>query len=277
MKQIFILSSDLPTLCIYIYIYNNIHQWLRECKTLLKKNEKAKKFGDKLAIGLKQPRKLKRKVTGVKRSEGTNPHEKPGCSKCGKCKVSCPILNEGSTFKNTNRKNVYKIKQQLTCNSEFVVYLGTCAKCKGQYVGKTSRKFKHCRVSCPILQEGGTFRSTNTQKVYRIGQHLTCNSDFVVYLGTCVKCKGQYVGKTTRKFKLRHSGHKQEIKREYGGLGHHYGGDNGCGYQNIAIQIIDQVESGNHQALAECELHWQHQLRCFVENGGNAHSYRKEL
>ena len=92
-----------------------------------------------------------------------------------------------------------------------------------------------------------------------------------------MKCKGQYVGKTTRKFILRHSGHKQKIKREYGGLGHHYGGDKGCGYLNITIQIIDQVESGNHQALAECELHWQHQLRCFVEKGGNAYSYRKEL
>ena len=113
--------------------------------------------------------------------------------------------------------------------------------------------------------------------MYRIKQQLNCNSEFVVYLGTCAKCKGQYVGKTTRKFKLRHSGHKQEIKREYGGLGHHYGGEGGCGYQNVTIQIIDQVESGNHQALAECELYWQHQLRCYVENGGNAHSYRKEL
>ena len=195
-----------------------IHQWLRECKKLLVRNEKAKKFGEKMAIGLKQPTNLKRKIAGYHKREPTPHVDNPGCFKCG-----------------------------------------------------------HCRVSCPILQEGETFRSTNTQKVYRIGQHLTCNSDFVVYLGTCVKCKGQYVGKTTRKFKLRHSGHKQEIKREYGGLGHHYGGDNGCGYQNIAIQIIDQVESGNHQALAECELHWQHQLRCFVENGGNAHSYRKEL
>ena len=185
---------------------------------LLKKNEKAKKFGEKLAIGLKQPRNLKRKVTGVKRREGGTPNENPGCSKCGKCKVSCPILKEGSTFTSTNTKKVYKIKQELNCDSEFVVYLGTCAKCKGQYVGKTSRKFK-----------------------------------------------------------LRHSGHKQEIKREYGGLGHHYGGEGGCGYQSVAIQIIDQVESGNHQALAECELYWQHQLRCYVENGGNAHSYRKEL
>ena len=135
---------------------------------------------------------------------------------------------------------------------------------------------KNC-VACPILKEGTTFHSTNTKKTYPIRQNLHCNSEFIVYLGTCKKCSGQYVGKTTRKFRLRHSGHKQEIKMQYGGLGHHFGGEKGCGYKNVSIQIIDQVECGNHMALSECELYWQNQLRCFVENGGNAHCYRKEM
>ena len=107
--------------------------------------------------------------------------------------------------------------------------------------------------------------------------HLTCDSSYIVYLGTCKKCGGQYVGKTTRKFKQRHSGHKQEVKRSYGGLGHHYGGQSGCGYDSISMQIIDQVEAGDDDALAECELYWQHQLRCYVENGGKAHCFRKEI
>ena len=157
-------------------------------------------------------------VSGIKNKKRNNPSEDPGCTKCG----------------------------------------------------------KPC-VSCPVIKEGKTFRSTNTKKVYRIKQTLDCNSDFVVYLGTCNKCKGQYVGKTTRKFRLRHSGHKQEIKKKYGGLGNHYGGEGGCTYQNVSMQVIDQVECGNHQALADCELYWQNQLRCYVENGGNAHCYRKEM
>ena len=45
----------------------------------------------------------------------------------------------------------------------------------------------------------------------------------MVYFGTCIKFRGQYVGKTTKKFKARHSGHKHEIKNNIGGLGHHYG------------------------------------------------------
>ena len=65
------------------------------------------------------------------------------------------------------------------------------------------------------------------------------------------------------------------MKKLIGGLGHHYGGD-GCGYKSISIQIIEGVEQGNKKALFDREIYWQNQLRCYVQNGGNAHSYRKE-
>ena len=61
-----------------------------------------------------------------------------------------------------------------------------------------------------------------------------------------------------------------------GGLGHHYGGEKGCGYKNISIQIIDQVKQGDKEALVQTELYWQDQLRVFIENGGNAHCRRKD-
>ena len=44
------------------------------------------------------------------------------------------------------------------------------------------------------------------------------------------------------------------------------GGPHGCGYGNFSVQIIDQVEHGNEEALSECELYWAHQLRAYVEN-----------
>jgi hypothetical protein len=76
---------------------------------------------------------------------------------------------------------------------------------------------------------------------------------------------------------LRHSGHKQEVKRCYGGLEQHYGGQHGCGYSNLKIWIVDQVEIGNDEALGECEFYWAHQLRAYVENGGHAHRIKKEF
>ena len=192
-----------------------LHQWMREAKKCLHKNAKAKALGDKIQIGFRQPKNLKKIVTQKKRNVEIEPQ--PGCYKCGKCKVSCPIL-----------------------------------------------------------KEGGSFKSTNTRRTYKVKQKLNCNSSFVIYLGTCKRCRGQYVGKTTQMFKNRHSGHKQEVKKKTGGLGGHYGGDRGCGYDNVSIQIIDQVEQGNHQALAEREIYWQNQLCCYVENGGNTHCYRHE-
>ena len=94
--------------------------------------------------------------------------------------------------------------------------------------------------------------------------------------GTCKKCDGQYVGKSKTKFKVRHSNHKQEIKNKTGGLGHHYGGVGGCGYENMSVILIEQVEHKNFDFLAEREVFWQNQLRVYVQNGHKAHCYRKE-
>ena len=54
------------------------------------------------------------------------------------------------------------------------------------------------------------------------------------------------------------------IKKKYGGLGHHYGGDGDCGYDNFSVQIFDQVEQGDHFALADKEVFWQNQLSCYA-------------
>ena len=89
------------------------------------------------------------------------------------------------------------------------------------------------------------------------------------------RCGGHYVGKSQTPFKQRHSNHKQEIKKKIGGLGQHYGGG-GCGYKNLSIQIIEQVQNGDTEALEVQEIYWQNQLRCYIQNGGNAHCRRKE-
>ena len=48
------------------------------------------------------------------------------------------------------------------------------------------------------------------------------------------------------------------------------------GHENIRIMIIEQVEIGNPDMLSTREIYWQNQLRCFMENGGQAHCKRKE-
>ena len=197
-----------------------IHMWVRQCKQVLIRNDKAKDIGAKIQIGSKQPKNLQRLVGGERGdSELQDPPQDPGCWKCN-----------------------------------------------------------NCRVSCPKIQESKYFVSTNTHKRYKIKQNLTCNSDFLIYLVTCRKCQGQYVGKSQTKFKLRHSNHKREIKNNIGGLGHHYcEAIGGCGYENFSVILMEQVENKTPQFLAEREVYWQHQLRVFIENGCRAHCYRKDV
>ena len=195
-----------------------IHKWVRESKKLLARNDEAKALGSRIQIGSKQPKNLQRIAGGLKCGSVKTPPLDTGCKKCGRCKVSCPVLEEGKTF-----------------------------------------------------------TSTNTEKKYHIRQNLTCDSDWLIYLVTCKRCKGQYVGKSKTIFKKRHSNHKCEIKNKIGGLGHHYGGTSPCEYKDVSIKLIEQVEVKTLEFLAERELFWQHQIRAYVQNGSNAHCYRKDL
>lgn len=62
-------------------------------------------------------------------------------SRCGKCKI-CDITIQSSCFKSTVTQKNYKLKQNLNCKSQYVIYLFTCTSCGIQYVGKTIQQFK---------------------------------------------------------------------------------------------------------------------------------------
>ena len=197
-----------------------IHMWVRECKKLLCKNNKAKEIGDNIQICSRQTKNLVRVAGGYKGGADDRPEQPPDAG---------------------------------------------------------SHKCNHCRVSCPVMNETQYFSSTNTGKKYKIRQRLDCDSDWLIYLVTCKKCQGQYIGKSKTPFKIRHSNHKQEIKKDKGGLGHHYGSKGACAYSDLSVTLIEQVEHKNLEFLAEREVWWQHQLRVFVQNGGKAHCFRKEF
>ena len=215
------ISSDKKVRLIFTHNRGNppLHKWIKESKKFLL-SAKGRDFGKNFQIAYKQPKNLKKMVSGYRSSENEqNQTSGPGgCFKCNKCKVSCPILMETDSFK-----------------------------------------------------------STNTEKTYKIKQRMTCDSGFLIYLATCKKCKGQYVGKSETKFKTRHSNHKQEIKHGRGGLGQHYGPKGRCNYSDISFILIEKIQDGDKKELARREQYWQHQLRAFVENGGNAQCIRKDI
>ena len=100
-----------------------LHQWFREAKKCLVKDDRAKALGDNFQICYRQPKNLKSIVTHRKKPYSTD--DEPGCTKCGKCKVSCPVIVEGGKFTSTNTRKTYPIRK----------------KCRGQYVGKSETLF----------------------------------------------------------------------------------------------------------------------------------------
>ena len=96
-----------------------------------------------------------------------------------------------------------------------------------------------------------------------ISSHIITCILFIILRPECLiesaaenrKRKAPYAGKSQTPFKMRHSNHKQEIKKKIGGLGQHYGGG-GCGYESISIQIIEKVPEGDTKALENQEIYW---------------------
>ena len=84
------------------------------------------------------------------------------------------------------------------------------------------------------------------------------------------------MGKAATTFKKRHSNHRQEVKKNIGGLGHHFGPTHPCKYDDISIILIEQVKHGDVKTLEKREQYWQHQLCVFVEKVGNAMCIRKD-
>ena len=111
-----------------------LHMWMREAKQCLVKNEKAKLMGDKMPICYSQSKNVRRIVTQKKTSKSTV--QNPGCYKCGRCRVSCPIIKERGTFTSTNTRKTCKIRQNMDCTSSYVIYLGPCKKCGGSMWGR---------------------------------------------------------------------------------------------------------------------------------------------
>ena len=144
--------------------------------------------------------------------------------------------------------------------------------------GAGSFKCSGCHA-CNIVQNSTFFKSTNTKRKYHIRQKINCRSSFLIYFIFCSNCRGNYVGKSKREFRQRHSGHKQEINNRTGGLGQHFHLSNtrGCNYNHLKATLIETVKHGDEAKLAERELYWQYQLRTFEENGGNGMNQKDDL
>ena len=108
---------------------------------------------------------------------------------------------------------------------------------------------KKCRydcLTCPYVEPNKTIKGTATNFKQDIQGSVDCQTQNVVYLITCNKCKQQYVGQTERTLSLRFSEHRGYVntKKIDKATGQHF---NKAGYNlsNMRVSIIEKVHSKN--------------------------------
>ena len=107
---------------------------------------------------------------------------------------------------------------------------------------------KRCEV-CTFLEEKNTFINKVGSGTYRIreGLHLDCNSENVIYLITCKKCKKQYVGSFITRFRTRFNNYRSCHRKFCRGhsviqvsFHAHFMLDGHCGIDDWEITLIDK-------------------------------------
>ena len=112
---------------------------------------------------------------------------------------------------------------------------------------------KRCDCCKNFLEEGTTFSSAVTSRVFQIGKTLTCTSGHVVYLASCVVCNLQGVGSTIN-FKTRLANYKSHIKHKKRtcSIVNHFLDCHGAEHSSLKFILIDQ----NLDKLRQCENFW---------------------
>ena len=128
--------------------------------------------------------------------------------------------------------------------------------------------------SCPVCELISTtkeFRSNVTDESHKMKGEFNCNTVGVIYLITCNKCSIQYVGQTSRKFRIRLKEHVNDIKNKKDTVcGLHFN-SRGHSIDNLRAQIIEKVCPNNTHTLLEREKLWIQSLVTRLPHGLNSH------
>ena len=65
---------------------------------------------------------------------------------------TCQVLEENTEFKSTQTGERYKIRQDIDCKSENIIYLVTCKKCGFQGVGSYTNCRKEFQITSQVLK-----------------------------------------------------------------------------------------------------------------------------
>uniref|UniRef100_A0A803JPB3 Reverse transcriptase domain-containing protein n=1 Tax=Xenopus tropicalis TaxID=8364 RepID=A0A803JPB3_XENTR len=118
-------------------------------------------------------------------------------------------------------------------------------------------------VTCTYIKRSTSFRSSVSKKSFEMRMYANCNTQYVIYLLTCLHCDIQYVGCTTRSLKSRMREHIRHIvsKDSNSPVSRHFIQCCDSNVSCLQIQVIDRVspdERGSDmlERLLRLEVKW---------------------
>ena len=109
------------------------------------------------------------------------------------------------------------------------------------------KKCHKCPI-CPFVKTGQIIQSAHSEFRAEINQNVDCQTQNLIYLLGCKKCKIQYVGETNRTLQSRFSEHLGYVrtKQKSKATGEHF---NSKGHQisDMEIQIIEKLHNTSDQ------------------------------
>lgn len=144
---------------------------------------------------------------------------------------------------------------------------------KSQKTGSYKCGQPRCKCCTDIQHNRTHFQSIHSKEIFPIKFHLTCQSNYIIYLVDCI-CGQQYIGRTTQKMHLRLNQHRSNIKKGFLKhsvsrhiFNHHPGVPN-----PITITPIDFISpstSDRFEKLKNKEMFWIFKLQTLFPRGLN--------
>ena len=110
---------------------------------------------------------------------------------------------------------------------------------------------KQCKI-CPYINETKIIEGNDFK--WKIGKQLTCETNNIIYMIECQKCKKRYIGESERPLKERISEHKGYIRNNHTdkATGKHFN-EKGHNLEDMMVCIIEKVKTSNEQYRKERE------------------------
>ena len=132
---------------------------------------------------------------------------------------------------------------------------------------------------CRHINDTQTFKSTQSEREYRILHRVNCQSPWVIYMIECKKCNLQYIGKSETSVNIRLNNHRNHVKTAVNSceLTEHFlqnrrshSFDNDIGVTVIEqIRKMEMTKDSRKELLRVREIFWQRKLNTIQPGGLN--------